>query len=151
MWDVVEHLRDPETVLRMIGEHLIQDGLVFIETGNFENWRRIVEKDKWGLYLFDHQFYFSPSSLAQVLCNAAYKSFCLLNCNRERPSLHPKRVLRHPLHSSALSWLAWLEWAKARAQWPEHGDINIMVVVGRRGPGLSAPPDRYSVALHSRR
>ena len=132
LWDVVEHLRDPQGVLATVGKHLAKDGLIFIETGNFENWTRVVEKDRWSLYLFDHQFYFCPRSLKQVLSNAGYNGFCLLNCNRVRPSIHPKRVFRRPLQSV----LSWLEWARAKAKWPEHGDINIMVAVGRREPGL---------------
>ena len=132
MWSVVEHLRDPVGVLRMIREHLTEDGLIFIETGNFENWRRIEEKDRWGLYLFDHQFYFSPSSLEQVLRRAGYRGFCLFNCNRVYPLVHPMQFCRRPLRSL----LSWLEWAKARAKWPEHGDINVMITVGRRDRGL---------------
>jgi SAM-dependent methyltransferase len=135
MWDVVEHLRDPQKVLAMVGKHLARDGLIFIETGNFESWRRIVEKDGWGLYLFDHQFYFSPSSLKQVLRDAGFHGFCLLNCNRARPSIHAKQVFRHPLQSAR----SWLEWARAKTKWPEHGDMDIMVAVGRRESGLTTP------------
>lgn len=122
MWDVVEHLRDPKETLATVGRHLATDGLIFIETGNFENWRRVVEKDRWGLYLFDHQFHFSPSSLKQVLCDAGYNGFCLLNCNGARPSIHPKQVFRQPLQLVR----SWFEWARAKAKWPEHGDINVM-------------------------
>jgi 2-polyprenyl-3-methyl-5-hydroxy-6-metoxy-1,4-benzoquinol methylase len=50
MWDVVEHLRDPKETLAMLGKRLAKDGLIFIETGNFENWRRVVEKDD-GAYI----------------------------------------------------------------------------------------------------
>ena len=138
MWDVVEHLRDPQDVLARVGTHLAREGLIFIETGNFENWRRVADKDGWGLYLFDHQFYFSPSSLKQVLRNAGYSGFCLLNCNRMHPSINPKRIIRQPWKSV----LSWCEWARAKTKWPEHGDMNVMVAVGRREPGLIAPSHR---------
>lgn len=134
MWDVVEHLRDPGAVLRMLGEHLTEDGLVFMETGNYENWRRLLEHDQWGLYLFDHQFYFSPGSLAQVLRNAGYQGFCVLDHNRAHPPRHPRRLLRHPLRSSR----AWLAYAQAKSRWPAHGDINVMIAVARKHPGLTA-------------
>lgn len=136
MWDVVEHLHDPREVLIMLGNHLKQNGLIFIETGNFENWKRVVEKDRWGLYLFDHQFYFSPSSLKQILHDAGYNSVCLLDCNRTRPPIHPKSFLQRPLKTV----FSWIEWGRAKAKWPEHGDINIMVVVGRIEPGLQSLP-----------
>lgn len=138
MWDVVEHLRDPREVLIWLGKHLKPNGLIFIETGNFENWKRVVEKDRWGLYLFDHQFYFSPSSMKQVLRDAGYNSFCLLDCNRIHPSIHPMSLLRRPLQTI----LSWIEWARARSTWPEHGDINVMVVVGRMESGLTKPSSR---------
>ena len=126
MWDVVEHLRDIEGTLRMIGEHLAEDGLLFIETGNFENWRRLAEKDNWSLYLFDHQFYFTPSSLRQVLHTAGYGDFCLLRVSRAWPN--PKGLIQQPFHTV----LSWVEWAKAKARWPAHGDINVMVAVARK-------------------
>jgi SAM-dependent methyltransferase len=65
MWDVIEHLRDLEGTLRKIGEHLVDGGLLFIETGNFESWRRLAEADAWSLYLLDHQFYFTPTASAK--------------------------------------------------------------------------------------
>jgi SAM-dependent methyltransferase len=99
MWDVVEHLRDPREVLAMVRTYLVRDGLIFIATGNFENWRRVVEKARWTLYLFDHQFYFSPSSLRRVLRDAGCNGFCLLNCNRERPLTLQRNLLRGNGHN----------------------------------------------------
>lgn len=128
LWDVVEHLRDPRGILTMLGRYLTKDGIIFIETGNFENWRRIAEKDKWGLYLFDHQFYFSPSSLKQVLRDSGFKKFYLLDCHHSHPTIRIRKFLRQPLRFIS-SWFWWI-WAKAK--WPKHGDINVMLVVGRK-------------------
>jgi hypothetical protein len=108
-------------------------GREWLDVTNFENWRRVSEKDGWGLYLFDHQFYFSPSSLKQILHDAGYNGFCLLGCNRTRPSINPKRVFRQPLKVL----LSWIEWTPAKAKWPKNGAINVMIVVGRREPGLT--------------
>jgi SAM-dependent methyltransferase len=126
LWDVIEHLRDPISILRMIGEHLRPGGLIFIETGNFENWRRLADEDAWNLYLFDHQYYFTPSSLQAVLARSGFSDFRLLNTNRCRPSLNPKILLRHPSRSMR----QWIQWRKAITQWPDHGDINVMIAVG---------------------
>jgi hypothetical protein len=128
LWDVVEHLRDPTRILAMIREHLTDDGLVFIETANLEDWRRVLKKDAWELYLFDHQFYFSPSSLKQILHKAGYQGFQQLNHDRELPSLHPRWILLHPLPALR----SWLEWAKARLRWPAHGDLRLLVVVAKK-------------------
>jgi hypothetical protein len=128
LWDVVEHLRDPAKTLAMIREHLTDDGLVFIETGNFENWRRVLEKDEWELYLFDHQFYLSPTSLKRILGQAGYEGFRQLNRERDLPSLHPKRILQHP----SVALRSWMEWGKARLRWPAHGDLRLLVVVAKK-------------------
>ncbi len=131
LWDVVEHLRDPAAVLHTIAGHLEPGGRIFLETGNWENWRRVAERDRWGLYFYDHQYYFSPSSLAAVLARCGYEDFALLDVNRRRPrlsQLHPKRLARDP----GLPWRSWREWLRARRAWPGHGDIDVMVVTARR-------------------
>ncbi|MBP7051911.1 MAG: class I SAM-dependent methyltransferase [Phycisphaerae bacterium] len=130
LWDVIEHLRDLQGTLRTVAEHLVDGGMLFIETGNVEHWLRSVEKDRWPLYLLDHQFYFSPSSLEQVLRRAGYDGFRLLRVNHSYPSLSPKRLVQHPLRAVR----SWRAWAQARAKWPAHGDIDLMVAVARKKP-----------------
>lgn len=134
LWDVVEHLREPEAMLREITRALAPAGVLFVETGNWENWRRVAEGDRWGLYLFDHHFYFSPPSLAAMLARCGLGGFQLLDVNRRRPRLsllHPKRVRRDP----GLFWRSWREWRQARRSWPAHGDIDVMVCLARRPAG----------------
>lgn len=117
LWDVVEHLRDPVATLTEIATHLTEEGLLFVETGNLESWRRVGEGDRWGLYLFDHQFYFSPSALRGVLVAAGFSGFQLLDVNQEqRPHA--------PDEASA--------WDDAMARWPTHGNINVMVAIARK-------------------
>jgi 2-polyprenyl-3-methyl-5-hydroxy-6-metoxy-1,4-benzoquinol methylase len=135
LWDVVEHLRQPEALLRMLAGRLAPGGLIFLETGNWENWRRIAERDRWGLYFYDHQFYFTPASLAALLARCGYGEFRLLDRNHRRPRLsllHPKRLKRDP----GLPWRSWAEWRKARSAWPAHGDIDVMITVAQRMPGM---------------
>lgn len=127
LWDVIEHLRDPEALLRQLSEHLTPEGLLFIETGNYESWRRLADGDRWSLYLFDHQYYFTPHSLAQIMRRAGFTDIALLNAHHGRPHLHPKHLLRQPGNLAR----SWIEWAKAKARWPDHGGVGMMVVVGR--------------------
>ncbi len=135
LWDVVEHLREPAALLRMLASRLKPGGLIFVETGNWENWRRVAERDRWGLYFYDHQFYFTPVSLGEMLRRCGFDQFSLLDRNRRRPRLsllHPKRIWRDP----GLLWRSWSEWYRARSAWPGHGDIDVMVTVARRAaPG----------------
>jgi SAM-dependent methyltransferase len=75
MWDVVEHLRDPLAVLRLLHGRLRRGGRLLMETGNYENWRRILEGERWSLYLLDHHFYFSPASLEIAVTRAGFSAF----------------------------------------------------------------------------
>lgn len=91
MWDVVEHLRDPITSLADLRARLKPGGLVFVETGNWESWSRFLSGDRWGLYLFDHQYYFSPASLEAVLEKAGFRDVRQLNPHNARPWWTPAR------------------------------------------------------------
>jgi 2-polyprenyl-3-methyl-5-hydroxy-6-metoxy-1,4-benzoquinol methylase len=70
LWDVVEHLRDPISMVESLRAHLRPGGWMIFETGNWESWNRLAAADAWALYLFDHQYYFSPASLERVLGRA---------------------------------------------------------------------------------
>lgn len=123
LWDVVEHLREPVALLGALRERLTERGVLVLETGNWENWQRLAAGDAWGLYLFDHHFYFTPASLQSVCASAGFTRFRLLDANRRSPSLG--RTLRSP----AWGLRAWRAWRQARARWPAHGDINVMIAV----------------------
>jgi 2-polyprenyl-3-methyl-5-hydroxy-6-metoxy-1,4-benzoquinol methylase len=127
MWDVIEHISDPINLLATLRDHLAPGGLLFLETGNYESWLRVYEKDRWVLYLFDHQFYFTPSSLEQVTNRAGYANFNLLDTNHIYP-WKPWIILRHPLGSGQ----TWWEWRRAKRVWGIHGDIHVMVGVVSR-------------------
>ncbi|HCZ15189.1 MAG TPA: hypothetical protein DHV85_11460 [Candidatus Accumulibacter sp.] len=125
MWDVVEHLRDPIAVLRQLHDRLTRGGVLFMETGNYENWRRLMEGDRWGLYLLDHHFYFTPHSLETATTRAGFSSFKVLDVDHSAPSL--RRVLTRPRWALR----AWRAYFGARKMWPGHGDINVMLVVAQ--------------------
>ncbi|MFM9058661.1 MAG: class I SAM-dependent methyltransferase [Planctomycetaceae bacterium] len=85
LWDVIEHLRDPIGTLAELRRRMRPDGLLFVETGNWESWSRFVQGDAWGLYLFDHQYYFSPRSLVATLRKAGFRDARLRNPHHARP------------------------------------------------------------------
>ncbi|MEZ5550982.1 MAG: class I SAM-dependent methyltransferase [Pseudomonadales bacterium] len=122
LWDVVEHLRDPIALLTDLRAHLQSDGVLIMETGNYHNWRRVLEGDQWGLYLLDHHFYFTPDSLRQTVLRAGFSTLELLDVNHVRPPL--RRLLTRP----GWSVRAWRAYRQARQRWPVHGDINVMIV-----------------------
>lgn len=135
LWDVIEHLREPVLILEEIRDHLVPGGAVFVETGNYENWTRVVEKDKWSLYLFDHQFYFSPSSLERIVSAAGYVDFRLLDVNHVYPWRQRSLIWQPAAFAAGMA-----QWFRARRKWGMHGDVNVMVAIARKpeDPGGSS-------------
>jgi len=68
MWDVIEHVDDPEEVLRAAVPLLKDNGIFIVETGNFQSAERIIAGPNWWAYAADHRWYFSPPTIAQLLC-----------------------------------------------------------------------------------
>ncbi len=144
MWDVIEHLRDPLAVLRQIYGRLAPGGVLVVETGNYESASRLGEGDRWGLYLYDHMYYFSPASLGALLERAGFREFRLCRIPAPpagvcaaRDALPARlvrkafRAARHPgLVAARLRYA--LAKARARKLWPEHWDTDVMVAVVRK-------------------
>lgn len=122
LWDVVEHLRDPVAVVTDLARLLRPGGVMFFETGNWDSWRRQVAGDRWGLFLFDHHFYFSPSSLERLLAPAGLTGWRVLDVGAERP--RAKVAVKHP-RLAMRQWRAYL----TGGPWSAY---NVMTVVARR-------------------
>jgi SAM-dependent methyltransferase len=126
LWDVVEHLKEPIKVLESLRESMVIGGSIIISTGNYESWMRKSQGDRWGLYLLDHHYYFTPASLEETLKRSGFFGFELFAGKRMKPSF---RLYRHPIRAFR-DWAAWL---KYRKKWPTHFDIHEMVVIANRG------------------
>lgn len=122
LWDVIEHLPEPLSTLNQLKGKLAPGGWIILETGNYESWLRLAEKQRWGLYLFDHQFYFSPISLKIMLEKAGYSDFQLLKSNRTNPWT-PRFIARRP----DLIFSSWKYWWAANKLWSDHSNIHIML------------------------
>ncbi len=122
LWDVVEHLRDPVGLLAWLRDHIIPGGVMILETGNYENWLRLLKGDRWGLYLLDHQFYFTPESLEEVTRRAGFSGFRVTKRNRHEPeALTTDSTARDRRRRAVFD--------EAVARWPKHGAINVMIAV----------------------
>jgi 2-polyprenyl-3-methyl-5-hydroxy-6-metoxy-1,4-benzoquinol methylase len=74
LWHVLEHLIDPLKSLKKINKILKEDGLIIIESPNFESLQRKFFKDKWyALGVPRHLYQFSPKILAKVLEESGLK------------------------------------------------------------------------------
>jgi 2-polyprenyl-3-methyl-5-hydroxy-6-metoxy-1,4-benzoquinol methylase len=92
LWDVIEHLREPCDTLTEIRRRMKPGGRLFIETGNWASWRHLKDGDRWGLILLDHQFYFTPNSLAKLVSAAGFRGFHLVNRYGDRGRFSPAKL-----------------------------------------------------------
>ncbi len=68
LWDVLEHLSDPELVLSEIFRIMKSRGLMVIETLNIDSWNFKLLKSRWPLYSPDyHLFYYNTKFLIMLL------------------------------------------------------------------------------------
>lgn len=124
LWDVVEHLRDPRETVAALRAHVRPGGWMLFETGNWESWNRLAAGDAWALYLFDHQYYFSPASLQRMLADAGLVDFRLLPAGECPPP-------PAPAEGDAAARERWDAYQNGVARWPDHASIDIMVAAAR--------------------
>lgn len=116
--DVIEHLREPDGLLRFLRQRMTAGGLLVVETGNHESWKRLARRDRWGLYLLDHHFFFTPTSRESMLSGAGFLHFALVDLGRAAPKDGAKN--REIVAQ-----------AEAVRRWPAPGDINVMIATAR--------------------
>lgn len=75
LWDVIEHLPDPLGMLQEAFARITPNGLIVINTGNYNSISRLERKSSWPQYLFDHLFYFSPKSIEILVRRAGFSNF----------------------------------------------------------------------------
>ena len=67
LWDVIEHIPDPNLVLQDIGKVLADNGLLLINVPNSDSFVARVLGKRWPFILAVHIHYFTHSSLAVLL------------------------------------------------------------------------------------
>ncbi len=74
LWDVLEHVPDPDAVMKNVARVITPGGRLMLTTGNVESWLARLSRSKWHLYtLPEHLFFFSRKSLEILLDRHGFK------------------------------------------------------------------------------
>ena len=74
LWDVIEHLEDPRSVLATANRLLKNDGILVLETQNVESAFARFMGRRWHHYKFEeHLWHFAPSTLSALLALEQFK------------------------------------------------------------------------------
>lgn len=68
MWDVIEHLPDPEKVIEKVSRETAPGGRIYITTGDIDTFVPKIKKQKWRMiHPPSHLHYFSKKTLSMLL------------------------------------------------------------------------------------
>lgn len=78
MWDVVEHIPEPQPVLRTLRELVKPEGRLILETQNVRSrWARLLGR-RWHHYKHDeHLYHFDPSTITRLLGDCGWKPLAI--------------------------------------------------------------------------
>jgi SAM-dependent methyltransferase len=145
MWDVIEHLDEPESLIRTASRFLKDDGVFVVETGNFESADRILGGPDWWAYAADHRWYFGPSSLSLILKRAGFAHIAIAG-RVLRPGWHGSAGYTGPSYGRTLKKIVRSPWSarntlaqhrrlsSAAAQWPRWAGLGIFCIVASQRP-----------------
>lgn len=74
MWDVIEHIPDPQAALRTVRQLLAKGGRLLLETQNVQSrWARLLGR-RWHHYKHEeHLYHFDPKTLERLLSDCGFR------------------------------------------------------------------------------
>lgn len=74
LWDVIEHLKEPELYLKKITEELCEGGRIYLTTGDISRFIPKIQGNKWRLiHPPTHLHYFSKKTITKILNNNGFE------------------------------------------------------------------------------
>lgn len=143
MWDVIEHLEDPQAVLQSAADRLLPGGYLFVETGNYQSAGRIETGEDWWCYQSDHRWYFTPPVLRRMMADAGLDDMHVHDrvlrpwwngsCTTPAPGLAGlvKSSLRRP-HKAIGNFRRHRQLVECARRWPDWNGLDIFTISARR-------------------
>lgn len=143
LWDVIEHLPDPKSLLIKAWNRLLPNGWLIIETGNYQCVERVLAEQNWWAWQLDHRWYFSPSTLIKLLEPLKYSEARLADkvfrpwshgsINYDPPSVIQTALstLKRPLHIKTII-NEHNKRRKASSKWKKWAGLEVFTVAFRK-------------------
>ena len=139
LWDVVEHLPDPEPTLAQAWARVAPGGWLVLETGNYQSTERMLSQQNWWAWQLDHRWYFAPPTLERLLEPLQFRQSRLAKRSMRPWSAGPARSQPPSGLQTALS-IAKRPWRaapisaehatrrQAATRWPEWSGLSIFTL-----------------------
>lgn len=140
MWDVIEHVEEPVDFLKSAIKFLKEDGVLIIETGNYQSADRIASQKGWWCYHPDHLWYFSPQILKHILIELGLKNVALSyrtlrpwwnpEANYINPTIYrvTKSIIKNHFNDFANNIKVYCDVKKASKKWPHWAKNSIITI-----------------------
>ncbi|MCI0650789.1 MAG: class I SAM-dependent methyltransferase [Planctomycetes bacterium] len=149
MWDVLEHLRDPERVLRQAHALLRPDGVLCLSTLDVKSWFPRLAGRRWPWLMEMHLFYFSKPVMERFFAKTGFR---MVEARPYRHYISARYFAEKLVHLAppALAWLPKaLRWVTPRGIFVpfQLGDIKLFVArrASRPEAEQAAPCEPHSV------
>lgn len=99
MWDVIEHLKNPSSVLTELRQHLTPEGILYIRTPNITGQMfkvRVLKPllpNKTYFIPHEHIYHFSPKTIRRLLENCGY-DVVSIGISKPEKTLNPRQFIR---------------------------------------------------------
>ena len=143
LWDVVEHVEKPDQLILIAVSRLAPDGILIVETGNYQCAARVQSDRKWWNYQVDHRWYLAPPQLRTMLGAAGLDRIELADrvlrpwwkgqSDAKPPRLRSlvKACVMRPW-KTVDAWRNYRELARAKDAWKGWSGLEIMTMAGRK-------------------
>lgn len=143
LWDVVEHVEEPDQLIAEAVSRLAPGGMLVVETGNYQCAGRILSDRKWWNFQLDHRWYFAPPQLRAILESAGLDRINLADRvlrpwwkgspEAKQPRLMSliKSILMKPSQPMN-AWRRHQELVQGATQWKGWSGLDIMTMFGRK-------------------